>query len=375
MFFPTCYLWDLWFLIFSEVLTLFSHPCVKMVESFVWVSAFVPHPFSEQWDSPDALEGIAPAGFRRACDSLLLTVPLLLFSAKLLIVQGKMQDSLEERMQSANKAWWRNVKICRCKDVQCRVKCWRMVDPVYSVFCFGSENWCWSQAIMEWIWDGRRIFWGGSPGWKNGGRDSTRVLYENGEICLNACGERWARCAQKKMLCVRLWNMSSPWELQHGGGTQKQRTWNWVSTITHDGNTNGEGEGGGREGGTTGERVELENDVSVWKTERISRPSRLMTMWHSRLPIDRQLVKRSRRMKWRRNQWSWDNSIRGFRYGQKEPRLKCAAKTRSWINVSFATTQWVKISGNKLEVFKKTLHSWADKQRRRVIWAAMPPSL
>ena len=53
---------------------------------------------------------------------------------------GKMQDSLEERMQSANKAWWRNVKICRCKDVQWRVKCRRMVDPVYSVFCFGSEN-------------------------------------------------------------------------------------------------------------------------------------------------------------------------------------------------------------------------------------------
>ena len=48
--------------------------------------------------------------------------------------EGKIQDSLEERMQGANEAWWRDVKICRCKDVQWRVKCRRMVDQVYSVF-------------------------------------------------------------------------------------------------------------------------------------------------------------------------------------------------------------------------------------------------
>ena len=30
---------------------------------------------------------------------------------------GKMQESLEERMQSANKAWWRDAKIYQSKDV------------------------------------------------------------------------------------------------------------------------------------------------------------------------------------------------------------------------------------------------------------------
>ena len=41
--------------------------------------------------------------------------------------------------------WWR-VKICRSKDVPWRVKCRRMVEHVYSVFCFGSENWSWNQS-------------------------------------------------------------------------------------------------------------------------------------------------------------------------------------------------------------------------------------
>ena len=29
--------------------------------------------------------------------------------------EGKIQDSLEGRMQGTNKAWWRDVKICRCQ--------------------------------------------------------------------------------------------------------------------------------------------------------------------------------------------------------------------------------------------------------------------
>ena len=57
--------------------------------------------------------------------------------------QGKMQ------VQSANKACWRDVKIYRSKDVPWRVTCRRMVGQVYSVFCFGSENYCWSQAVMD----------------------------------------------------------------------------------------------------------------------------------------------------------------------------------------------------------------------------------
>ena len=34
-----------------------------------------------------------------------------------LLPAGEMQDSLEERMQRANKAWWRDAKNYRSKDV------------------------------------------------------------------------------------------------------------------------------------------------------------------------------------------------------------------------------------------------------------------
>ena len=46
---------------------------------------------------------------------------------------GRTHDSLEERMQSANKVWWRIVKIHRSKVVPWRVKCRRMCDQVHSV--------------------------------------------------------------------------------------------------------------------------------------------------------------------------------------------------------------------------------------------------
>ena len=67
-----------------------------------------------------------------------------------------MQDSLEERKQSAYKAWWRDVNIYRSTDVPWRVKCRRVVEQVYSVFCSCSENGCWSQAVMDRIEDVRR---------------------------------------------------------------------------------------------------------------------------------------------------------------------------------------------------------------------------
>ena len=63
---------------------------------------------------------------------------------------GKMQDSLDERMQSANKAWWRDVKIDRSKVVPWRIKNaterW-IKSTAYSVF--GSESWSWSRAILD----------------------------------------------------------------------------------------------------------------------------------------------------------------------------------------------------------------------------------
>ena len=63
--------------------------------------------------------------------------------------QGKTHEGLAERMQSVNKAWWKDVKIYRSKDVPWRVKCRRIVDHVYSVFCFGSENWSWSLTTLD----------------------------------------------------------------------------------------------------------------------------------------------------------------------------------------------------------------------------------
>ena len=41
------------------------------------------------------------------------------------------------------------MKIYRVKDVPWRMKCRRMVEHVYSVFCFGSENWSLSHATLD----------------------------------------------------------------------------------------------------------------------------------------------------------------------------------------------------------------------------------
>ena len=63
--------------------------------------------------------------------------------------QGKTCDAVEERMQSANKAFWKGIMICKSKDVPWKVMCQRLVDHVYAVFTFGSENWSWTQQTME----------------------------------------------------------------------------------------------------------------------------------------------------------------------------------------------------------------------------------
>ena len=54
-----------------------------------------------------------------------------------------------ERMQSANKAFWKDSVIFKSKDVPWRVKCQRLVDHVYAVFAFGSEHWSWTKQTME----------------------------------------------------------------------------------------------------------------------------------------------------------------------------------------------------------------------------------
>ena len=43
--------------------------------------------------------------------------------------QGKTCDAVEERMQSANKAFWEDIMIYKSEDVPWRVKCQRLVEP------------------------------------------------------------------------------------------------------------------------------------------------------------------------------------------------------------------------------------------------------
>ena len=49
------------------------------------------------------------------------------------------QISLEQRMRSANKAWWRDANFYRCNNVPWKIMGQRVFDRVYSVFCFGCE--------------------------------------------------------------------------------------------------------------------------------------------------------------------------------------------------------------------------------------------
>ena len=76
---------------------------------------------------------------------------------------GLTQDCLEDRMHNSKTTWWRDVKIYRRQDVPWRMRCRRIVVHVCSVFCLGSENWTWSQAILDRIegWETkamRRLF-------------------------------------------------------------------------------------------------------------------------------------------------------------------------------------------------------------------------
>ena len=87
-------------------------------------------------------------------------------------------------MPNASKAWWRDVKIYSSKDVPWRVKCRRVVEHVFRVFCFGSENWSWSRGILDSIkgWETkvmRRLFCFK----KNEGSNSLCLLTQ-GEVCL-----------------------------------------------------------------------------------------------------------------------------------------------------------------------------------------------
>ena len=73
--------------------------------------------------------------------------------------QGKTYDALEERMQSATKAFWKDSLIFKSKDVPWKIKCQRLVDHVNAEFAFWSENLSWTVQTMEKIkrWETKRM--------------------------------------------------------------------------------------------------------------------------------------------------------------------------------------------------------------------------
>ena len=70
--------------------------------------------------------------------------------------QEKTCDAVEERMQSANKAFWKDIKIFKSKDVPLRITCQRLLDHVYAVFSIGSETLSWTQQTLEKIKGGKQ---------------------------------------------------------------------------------------------------------------------------------------------------------------------------------------------------------------------------
>ena len=52
--------------------------------------------------------------------------------------RGNLSDAIEDIMQSANKAFWKDILIFKSKDVLWKVRCRSLVDHVYAVFAFGK---------------------------------------------------------------------------------------------------------------------------------------------------------------------------------------------------------------------------------------------
>ena len=82
-----------------------------------------PEPGCLLWTSTNADEKSEDMIIRTAAgENRLLFLTKFRILAHCFNCEGKMQDRVEERMQCANKAWWRDVKIYRSKDVPWRVK-------------------------------------------------------------------------------------------------------------------------------------------------------------------------------------------------------------------------------------------------------------
>ena len=105
--------------------------------------------------------------------------------------QGKSNDAIGERMQSANKAFWKDILISKSKDVPWKVKCRRLVDHVYAVFAFGSEHWPWTVLTLDKIkgWETKtmlRLF-----RFKRRNRDMSRLSCKDMQNGEKFFGYRW----------------------------------------------------------------------------------------------------------------------------------------------------------------------------------------
>ena len=66
-----------------------------------------------------------------------------------------LEQMLKDLVEEAGKVW-KDIVIYKSEDVPWRVKCQRLVDHVYAVFSFGSENWSWTQQTLEKLKVGKR---------------------------------------------------------------------------------------------------------------------------------------------------------------------------------------------------------------------------
>ena len=112
----------------------------------------------------------------------------------------------EERMQSVNKAIWKDTLTHRSKDIPRKIKCQRLVDHVFAVFSFGSENWSWTTQTFERMGD--KAYASSFPVQKTKRSNMGRLLCNNlqriqmgllflYEISAEACGVPWDGAAMK----------------------------------------------------------------------------------------------------------------------------------------------------------------------------------
>ena len=148
------------------------------------------------------------------------------------VVLWIVKGAVEERLQSAKKACWKDIMTHKCKDVPWKVKCQRLVDHVYAVFTLESENWSWTQQTMEKSKDGKPRRWHDYSVWKDvrtrRGSNTTRerVIWtrRNGCRCAcpsyekklqKVCGEPWDGFVMKRWMQWSTPSKKSPnWQVR-----------------------------------------------------------------------------------------------------------------------------------------------------------------